>query len=188
MDDEQFHDFYAACGPALVGQLYAMTGDAGLAQDCVQEAFITAWKRRASLDLDLGNPQAWVRTTAWRYSLNHWRRASRQLRAYQRHGLPPDVEPPSPESADLYAKLRQLPTPQRHVVVLHYLCDLSVEDIAAETGLALGTVKSRLYRARAALAAQLRPAAPITLPAPADSEEYLPASSLLERRRHAAAH
>ncbi|MEU6221846.1 sigma factor-like helix-turn-helix DNA-binding protein, partial [Streptomyces sp. NPDC047022] len=51
--------------------------------------------------------------------------------------------------------LRRLPEAQRTAIVLHHLCDLSVEQIATETGVALGTVKARLSRGRSALAAHL---------------------------------
>ena len=48
--------------------------------------------------------------------------------------------------------LAQLPHDQRHVVVLHHLAGLGTAEIAAETGVAEGTVKSRLSRARSRLA------------------------------------
>jgi RNA polymerase sigma-70 factor, ECF subfamily len=46
--------------------------------------------------------------------------------------------------------------PTRQVVVLHYVCDLSVAQVAGTLGIAEGTVKSRLSRAREALSATLR--------------------------------
>lgn len=184
MDDAQFDEFYSTSGPILVNQLYAMIGDAAEAQDCVQEAFIKAWTRRGTLDIDGGNPHAWVRTTAYRLSVSRWRRATGLLRAYQRYGATPSVAPPNAEHADVQAALADLPMTQRHVMVLHYLCDLSVEDIARETGQQVGTVKSRLHRARAALATQLstasqpeerNPAVAITLPPQAHERTPQPA-------------
>jgi RNA polymerase sigma factor (sigma-70 family) len=50
------------------------------------------------------------------------------------------------------AALAELDRPQREVVVLHYLVDLSVAEIAATLGIAQGTVKSRLSRSRSRLA------------------------------------
>ena len=52
--------------------------------------------------------------------------------------------------------LRTLPEQHRRAVVLHYLADLSVAEIAAETGAAVGTVKSWLHRGRVQLAAVLQ--------------------------------
>jgi RNA polymerase sigma-70 factor (ECF subfamily) len=58
----------------------------------------------------------------------------------------------APDSIDLMNVLATLPSAQREVVVLHHLADLPVTDIAAALGLSVGTVKSRLSRARLALA------------------------------------
>ena len=55
--------------------------------------------------------------------------------------------------------LRQINPQQRQAVVLHYLCDLSVDQIATETGVPVSTVKTRLFRGRQALAPLLAPAA-----------------------------
>ena len=62
---------------------------------------------------------------------------------------------PDPGSVALVAALRQLSPKQRRTVTLHYVCDLSVEQIAAETGLSTGTVKTHLVRGRAALTRHL---------------------------------
>jgi RNA polymerase sigma-70 factor (ECF subfamily) len=51
--------------------------------------------------------------------------------------------------------LRELTEHQRRAVVLHHLCDLSIEDVATETGATVNAVKARLARGRAALAANL---------------------------------
>ena len=60
-----------------------------------------------------------------------------------------------PDRVALIAALRRLPEAQRRAVVLHHLCDLSVEQVAEETGSPVGTVKARLSRGRTALAALL---------------------------------
>jgi RNA polymerase sigma-70 factor (ECF subfamily) len=48
--------------------------------------------------------------------------------------------------------LQKLPEAQRTAIVLHHLCDLPVDEVAAEVGAPVGTVKARLSRGRAALA------------------------------------
>lgn len=58
----------------------------------------------------------------------------------------------------LVAALRELPDRQRRVAVLPYVCDLTVEQVAAETGISAGTVKTHLSRARAALRPHLEEA------------------------------
>jgi RNA polymerase sigma-70 factor (ECF subfamily) len=154
MTEDEFDAFYAAAFPRLTGQLYAFTGDHGEAQDVVQEAFVRAWDRRKSFLADSA-PEAWIRTVAVRLAVSRWRRAKRWLELMRRHPPPEPVPGPGPEHAALVAALRQLPQAQRLAIVLHHLCDLSVEQVASETGAPVGTVKARLSRGRAALAKQL---------------------------------
>jgi RNA polymerase sigma-70 factor (ECF subfamily) len=150
-DEQAFDAFYAASVGRLIGQLYAMTGDLTEAQDVVQEAFIRAWERWAELDLN-GAPEAWVRTVAWRLAVSRWRRMRTALAFARRQGPPATVPPPEPHHVLLVQALRRIPEAQRRAVVLHHLCDLTVEQVAAETECPVGTVKSQLSRGRAALA------------------------------------
>ena len=160
MDDSEFDRFYAGSAARLVGQLHAMTGDRAEAQDCVQEAFVRAWAHRRRLDA-VQNPEAWVRTTAYRISVSRWRRATSGLRAHRRHGPAPDLpgaDHHGPERDAIVQALRQISPGQRQAVVLHYLCDLSIDQIASETGVSVSTIKTRLFRGRQALAPLLAPA------------------------------
>jgi RNA polymerase sigma-70 factor, ECF subfamily len=68
-----FDAIYAATAPRLVGQLYLLIGDLSEAQDCVQEAFARAWLRWDSLTDGRGDPVGWVKTTAYRLAVSHWR-------------------------------------------------------------------------------------------------------------------
>jgi RNA polymerase sigma factor (sigma-70 family) len=72
--------------------------------------------------------------------------------AHRRYGPPPAIPGPSASSLALRTALARLPIEQRTTLVLFYLCDLSVADVARETGVAEGTVKARLFRGRRALA------------------------------------
>lgn len=149
-----FDAFYAAAAPDLVRSLYAMTGDLTIAQDCVQEAAARAWQRWDAIG-GYDDPAAWVRTVAWRLAVSRLRRVKVGIGLLRRQGPPPDVPDSSPDRVALVAALRQLPEAQRRAVVLHHLCDLSVEQVATETGAPVGTVKARLSRGRTALAALL---------------------------------
>lgn len=152
MDAAAFDAFYSASFSRVVGQVYAMCGDFAEAQDCVQEAFVRAWDHRRQMERTRA-PEAWVRTVAWRLAVSRWRRTRRALlppdrsRFPTQHGGEPDIE-----HTALVTALRQIPEEQRRAIVLHHLCDLSVADVAAETGVPTGTVKARLSRGRAALA------------------------------------
>lgn len=154
MDERAFDEFYAASYRHLVGGIYAICGDLAEAQDCVQEAFIRAWDKRRTLDADQ-SPEAWVRTVAYRLAVSRWRRARKALAPPDRAYAPRTPAEPSVSRVALTRALQQLPANQRRAIVLHHLYDLSVADIARETGVATGTVKARLSRGRAALAVLL---------------------------------
>lgn len=153
MDETEFDAFYDASFPRLVGQLYAMVGNRDEAQDCVQEAFVRAWDHRRRLS-GVEHPEAWVRTTAYRLAVSRWRRSVRARRSPDRalSGAPHTAGHDESHVA-LVTALRRLPEAQRRALVLHHIADLTVHEVARETGVPEGTVKARLSRGRAALAA-----------------------------------
>ena len=155
MDELEFDEFYSASFQRVVGQVYAMIGNRDEAQECVQEAFARAWAHRRKLDR-AEHPEAWVRTTAYRLAVSRWRRTTRGRRPVDRAvGAPTETAAPSETHVALVAALKQLPEAQRQALVLHHIADLSVHDVAREVGVPEGTIKARLSRGRAALAAML---------------------------------
>lgn len=149
--DEDFDAFYRATSRSLLGQLYALTGDWAEAQDCLQEAYARAWQRWSTVQrLDV--PAAWVRVVGLRLARSRWRRAQQAVALHRRHAPVDHVAGPTPDAVALSRALQQLPEAQRHALVLHHLGDLSVAEVARETGAPEGTVKARLSRGRAALA------------------------------------
>ena len=151
MTEEAFDAFYAASLSRVVSQIHAMCGNLAEAQDCTQEAFVRAWDRRRQLD-ESESPEAWVRTVAYRLAVSRWRKTRRGFRQADRAMEDRESAQPSPTRVALDRALAQLPEDQRRVIVLHHLCDMGVNDIAAEIGAPAGTVKARLARGRAALA------------------------------------
>jgi RNA polymerase sigma-70 factor (ECF subfamily) len=151
---QDFDAFYAASARRVIHHVYAVCGDLAEAQDLAQEAYARAWQRWSTV-AGYDNPEAWVRNVAWRLAANRWRRLRRWPRARARlEGPPPDTEP-TPDRVAVMAALRRLPHAQRRVVVLRYLYDLPVADIATAAEMPEGTVKVYLARARARLAALL---------------------------------
>ena len=148
------NELYDASYRRLVVQIYAVCGDLAAAEDAVQDAFVTALRKRSQL-ARVSNPEAWVRTVALNAVRHGWRHAS-VVRRYQARvpGQQGPVEV-GPEHVAVVAALRELDMDQREVVVLHYLADLPVADVAAQLGIPEGTVKSRLSRARDRLAGLL---------------------------------
>jgi RNA polymerase sigma-70 factor (ECF subfamily) len=152
-NDPSFEEFFAATYGRQVGLLFAFLHDRAEAEDVVQDAFASALLRWRVLR-GYHDPEAWVRKVAFRRAIDHHRRGARQFRALLRLG-PPPLPPVGAEHVDLVRALRRLPLAQREVLVLHYVAELAVEQVAAELRLPVGTVKSRLARGRAALAQEL---------------------------------
>ena len=154
MDEATFDSFYESSYRGVVAHVYAMCGNMAEAQDCAQEAFVRAWAKRQELDRSR-SAEAWVRTVAYRLAVSRWRKARRALRQPDRALEDRQAAQPSPDRVALVDALAQISPEQRRVIVLHHLCDLSIAQIAEEVGAPTGTVKARLSRGRAALAAFL---------------------------------
>jgi len=157
-DDEAvvvvFHREY----PAMVGMASLLLRDRAAAEDVVQEAFVCLllkWDRLR----DPSKAGAYLRTTV----LNVARGRLRRDRTAQRKLRPLRVVVDSTEDAALastehvrvMAAVDGLPRRQRECAVLRYYLDLSDGEIAEALGMAIGSVKSHLHRARAALEAAL---------------------------------
>jgi RNA polymerase sigma-70 factor (ECF subfamily) len=151
--DSDFADFYTATFGLLTAQMHAFVGDHAEAQDLVQEAYTRAYSRWSRIG-GYDDPLSWVRRVAWNMAVSRWRRG-RILRLWHRELLQESASAPSHLHVDLVRALAQLPANQRQAVVLHYLADMPVAEIAAFMEAAEGTVKAWLHRGRTALSVQL---------------------------------
>lgn len=123
------------------------------ASDAVQEAFVQAvvhWRRIARYD----DPLAWVRRVAINKARNRSRSRRRQSALADRLGERESrvvgvLEGPDD---DVIEAVAALPQQQRLVVALFYYSDLSIRQVADVLGVSVGTVKSQLHAARAAVA------------------------------------
>jgi RNA polymerase sigma factor (sigma-70 family) len=145
-------DIYHTSYRRLVAQVYAFTTDLGEAQDAVQEAFARALARGNAL-ADVDAPEAWLRTVAINIVRRRWRRRQllNAILLRERPLARVVEEAPSPANADLREALANIPRAYREVIVLHYLADLPVDEVATILEVPVGTVKSRLSRGREAL-------------------------------------
>lgn len=145
-------DLYHVSYRKLVAQVFAFTTDLTEAQDAVQEAFARALARRNGLS-DIDSPEAWLRTVAVNIVRRRWRRKQllNTILLRERPLTKMLEDPPEPDRTDLRDALASLPRSYREVIVLHYLADLSVDEVAAILEVPVGTVKSRLSRGREAL-------------------------------------
>lgn len=153
-DSQNFDSFYLASVRRITSYVHTMTGNLGEAEDIVQEAFAKAWQHWGKVS-GYADPEAWVRTVAFRIQVSAWRKAGNRLRAHRRHGQQADQPELNPDYVAIINALRNIPEAQRRAITLHYVLDLTVEEIAEETGVAVGTVKARLHRGRKTLAGHL---------------------------------
>jgi len=150
-------------GPSIFNLAYRMTGSAPDAEDLAQEAFLQAYARLA--DFRVGARfHPWLYTIALNLCRNHLRRKALvrwlPLQPRPQDEQPVTIEPPDraldPEQAlldkeggeRLQRALQALSPKYREVFLLRQAQDLSYEEIAQITGLPLGTVEVRLFRAR----------------------------------------
>ncbi len=141
----------------VVGSVALITGDRASAEDAVNDALVTAWSRR---EQPIERLAAWITVVASNHARSAHRRRGAEQRALDRLGhraAPSDVAEPEVGDDAVHVALAALPRREREVAVLHYVLDLSVADTADELGIATGTVKTLLSRARAHLAAALAP-------------------------------
>jgi RNA polymerase sigma-70 factor (ECF subfamily) len=149
-----FAELYRGCYRRLVLTAYGMTGDLGAAEEITQEAFTLAYGRRGRVS-GADNPEAWLRTVVVNLTRRRFRRKAMLDRILRRESELVGTPPPG-EHLDLHVAIRRLGADLRSVVVLHYLADLPIDEVAAILDIPVGTVKSRLARARTTLAERLR--------------------------------
>ena len=148
----QFTTFYDASFRRTAACVYALCGDIGEAEEVAQEAYARAWSRWRTLQ-SYDDPGAWVRQVASRLAVSRWRRTRTVLaHAARLRGREQHADPPSDDVLALTRALSQLPEAQRRAIVLHYVGDLPVAEVARVEGVPDGTVKARLSRGRTALA------------------------------------
>jgi RNA polymerase sigma-70 factor (ECF subfamily) len=148
-----FDALYQARYGDVVAMLHAYVGSLPEAQDLAQESFCRAWQRWSTV-AGYEDPMAWIRRVAMNLANSRWRKL-RVARRHLRREQATEVPGLGPDHVALVSALRLVPADQRRAMVLHYLVDLPIADVAHEMGVAVGTVKSWLHRGRTALAAQL---------------------------------
>lgn len=146
-----FESFYKSQYNSLLGMAIALTSERAEAEDLVQEVFITAhgrWDRISQYE----SPRAWLRRVLINRATSRRRRLGSELKALTRLGPPEPSEPDlSPETSQVWEEVRRLPRRQQQAVVLHYVGDMTLSEVADVMGCSTGAVKSHLHRARGAL-------------------------------------
>jgi RNA polymerase sigma factor (sigma-70 family) len=136
-----------------------------LAQDIVADTFLTAFRQRGSYDLSRPDARPWLYGIAGNLIRRHHRDEVRMLRALARTGADPVAEPFTDQldarlsagatSRAVAAAIASLDPGQRDVVLLITWAELTYDQAAEALGVAAGTVRSRMNRARTRLRAAL---------------------------------
>lgn len=165
-DREAFGELVGTSLGRLVGVAGLVLGSRDAAEDAAQESLIRAWRDLPSLK-DPDRFDAWLYRVLVRTCHDLRRREARDRGVHALHvrhaATAPDHANSIGDRDALASALRRLTPDQLTVLVLRYYLDLSHPDIADAAGIPVGTVKSRINRAlaalRAALAADARPVA-----------------------------
>ncbi len=156
-DTAAFEILYRANVDRVYGLCLRMTGNVSEAEDCTQEAFIQAWKQLAKFrgDAAFGT---WLHRIAVNAVLGRMRQSRREhdrIRAVAELNDAPVTTADSGDLRDLSDALNRLPEGARHVFVLYAVYGYSHEEAGNMLGIASGTSKAQLHRARRLLAQQL---------------------------------
>jgi len=156
--DREFKAVLVTLIPQLRAFARTLTGDATAADDLAQEAMMKAWDARAGFEMGT-NMKAWtfmiLRNQFYSEKRRSWRQTSLDQEAAERTLVATD-DPAAPVALDeVRLALAMLPSEQREAVVLVGAGGFAYEEAAEICGCAVGTVKSRVSRARRALQAIL---------------------------------
>jgi len=156
-DREAFGELYERRGPALRRYALHMSGSAAVAEEVSHEVFIQLMRANTNFDDKRGSLEGWMYGVARNLVRVIRRQGPVQEPVDQpvRHDILGDLITEESLTA-LHAALRELPILYRDAVVLCDLEEISYEEAARTMGCPVGTVRSRLHRARGLLAAKLK--------------------------------
>ena len=148
-DKAAFGALFRHFAPRIKAFLMKSGASAALAEECAQDVMATLWQKSHLFDASRASVATWVFTIARNRRID----ALRKSRRPEPEDLPwgPEAEPDQSEAMELQQEtdrlaeaLAQLPPKQRALIERAYYGDLTHREIAAETGLPLGTIKSRI--------------------------------------------
>ncbi|MDX1965088.1 MAG: sigma-70 family RNA polymerase sigma factor [Pirellulales bacterium] len=154
LSPSQFQRWVYEHGPSMYRLAYRLVGDQHEAEDLVQDAFRSAWKSRESFDQARGE-RAWLTAILRRRVVDHWRREPHVNVVTA--DTPPEVSIPGidPLANDYTDEMQQalgtLPLELKETLLLVVVAELTHQEAADLLKIPLGTVLSRVSRARARL-------------------------------------
>ncbi|MYT73227.1 MULTISPECIES: RNA polymerase sigma factor [unclassified Streptomyces] len=159
---DAFAELYEQCARPVYQHALRLTGDWSTAEDIMSETFLTAWRGRERLHTEGGSLRPWLLGIATHKAENARRGRRRRIAFLARRREPEVVADFAPEIAARLDDARRLDAvqdsldrlrrPEREVLTLCVWSGLDYQQTAEALGIPVGTVRSRLSRARAKLA------------------------------------
>jgi RNA polymerase sigma factor (sigma-70 family) len=152
-DELALAELYDRYGRVAYGLALRIVRDPALAEDAVQEAFLTVWRSAGSFRSDKAKPSTWILTLVHRRAVDVVRREERRRAAPLEGTEEPDERSlAADEEIELTDRrrlvqeaLRQLPDEQREALELAYYGGLTQSELAERLSVPLGTIKSRMF-------------------------------------------
>ncbi len=152
-DEEALARIYDRYSRVAYGLALRIVRDQALAEDAVQEAFLTVWRTAGSFRADRAKPSTWILTLVHRRAVDVVRREERRRAAPlegteepDERGLAADEEIELTDRRRIVQEaLRQLPDEQREALELAYYGGLTQSELAERLSVPLGTIKSRMF-------------------------------------------
>jgi RNA polymerase sigma-70 factor, ECF subfamily len=152
-EPDALRDAYEAYGSATFGFLLRMLNDRSAAEDVQQQVFTEVWRRAGEYDPSRAGLMTWILTIARSRAIDHLRKRVPEPRDPQGAITLVDEGAHVPAEADalldrfrVAGLLGRLPDEDRALLRMRFYGELSQQEIAAATGIPLGTVKSRMVR------------------------------------------
>jgi RNA polymerase sigma-70 factor (ECF subfamily) len=168
-DRAMFEALYRAAGPHLFGLIVRIVGQGAIAEEILQDTFVTIWQHAGSFDATKGSGVTWLRTIARRRALDHKRRLRPMVSIEDEPAAAELVD----DTADVFAAIAQgedgrrlarclerLAERPRRAIMVAFFDGLSHEDVARRLDAPLGTIKSSIRRGLRQLAECLGHAPP----------------------------
>ncbi len=158
-DDAALREVFERHGPAVLHLSASMVGYSD-AEDVTQAVFVSAWQARHTFDPARGSLLGWLLAIARRRAIDRLRSRGREQKlwesvaAQQQQAAIPDAGDRVAQRLVMADELASLPGAQRRVLELAFYDDLTHEQVAAVTGLPIGTVKSHIRRGMSRLRAR----------------------------------
>ncbi|WP_329266212.1 RNA polymerase sigma factor [Streptomyces pseudovenezuelae] len=162
-DPDAFAELYDACARSVYNHAFRLTADWSVAEDVMSATFMEAWRRRESIEPDGGSLRPWLLGIATNVSRSHGR-GNRRYRAAASAAAGAGVPEVADHAEEIAGRLDDrrriaatltalgsLRRPEREVLVLCLWEGLEYTEAARALGIPVGTVRSRLSRARGRL-------------------------------------